>query len=76
MPKDAIIEQVESNLACPNCKEKNHLDRSSFDIGDTECYRCGAVFLSTIIGKDSIVSWNEDTKRAHEELIAEAMKGV
>ena len=54
---------------CPNCKESKHLCESTYDIGDTECCRCGALFLNTIGGKDSIVGWNEDTKGKHDEMI-------
>jgi len=73
LPSAAI--SVERTFGCPNCKEKNHLGVTSFDIGDTECYRCGAVFVDTVIGEESIVTWNEDTKRAHEDLITDALIG-
>ena len=73
MPEGAVS-IVENNSKCPNCGEKNHLSITSFDIGDTECYRCGAVFLDTMTGEESIVTWNEDTKRSHEDLITMALE--
>ena len=66
-------EDLETTTSCPNCLERNHLGVSTFDIGDTECFRCGAVYLNTIIGTESIVTWNEDTKTRHEDLIQSAM---
>jgi hypothetical protein len=63
---------VESSTKCPACGERHHLAESTFDVGDTECFRCGAVFVNTIQGKDSIVTWNEDTKVAHDTLIKDA----
>lgn len=64
----------QDRIECPHCKEQNYLRDSTFDgAGDTECCRCGAVFLSTIMGMDSIVMWNEDTKFRHDAMIKKVM---
>jgi hypothetical protein len=54
---------------CPECEETSYLIESTFDKGDTECCRCGALFLNTVRGVDSIVGWNEDTRGKHDEMI-------
>jgi predicted nucleic acid-binding Zn ribbon protein len=59
----------DNKIICPNCEEKNHLMDSSFDVGDTECLRCGAVFLSTVVGKGGILTWNQDTKQQHDDFL-------
>lgn len=62
-----LVVQESENVKCPNCGETRYLCDSSFDQGDTECLRCGAVFLDTIAGKDAIVCWNEDCKKWYDE---------
>lgn len=63
-PKDTLIDRE----ACPHCGERNHLMDSSFDRGDRECLRCGALFMDTIPGEDGIVGWNQETKEYHDHL--------
>jgi len=62
-------EADEETPTCPNCLEKNHLCDSSFDQGDTECLRCGALYLNTVVGIDAIVGWNLDTKHTHDDFM-------
>jgi hypothetical protein len=59
---------------CPTCGEMSYLIDSTFDIGDTECCRCGCLFASTIKGRDGIVGWNEDTKAVHDELVRDLLR--
>ena len=59
---------------CPTCGEQSYLIDSTFDIGDTECCRCGCLFASTILGRDGIVGWNEDTKAVHDELVRDLLR--
>lgn len=62
-----------SDVTCPNCGESNHLMDSTFnDTGDTECLRCGALFLDTVFGANSIVGWNKDTV-AERDLLVKAV---
>lgn len=55
---------------CPNCSEKAHLMDSTFDRGDRECLRCGALFMNTIPGPEGIVGWNPETKEHHDHLVS------
>ena len=59
---------------CPSCQEENYLIDSTFDSGDSECLRCGALFLDTITGIESIVGWNMDTATNHSQMIKTMMK--
>ena len=60
-------------VQCPNCREKNYLAESTFNQGDTECLRCGALYVDTIVGKEAIVGWNEDTKKEHDDFMRVVM---
>jgi predicted glutamine amidotransferase/DNA-directed RNA polymerase subunit RPC12/RpoP len=66
--------EEENDVKCPHCQEEKYLLESSFDVGDTECMRCGAIFIDTMPSMEGVVGWNEDTKRAHEDLIQVATK--
>ena len=59
---------------CPSCQEENYLIESTFSSGDSECLRCGALFLDTVVGVDSIVGWNMDTATNHSQMIQAMMK--
>jgi DNA-directed RNA polymerase subunit RPC12/RpoP len=61
--------QPDSGNQCPNCGEKHHIGTPVIDKGDTQCFRCGAIFLDTIKGEDSIVCWDEEIKALHEEIV-------
>jgi hypothetical protein len=61
---------------CPTCGERSYLIDSTFDLGDTECCRCGCLFASTIKGRDGIVGWNEDTKASHDEAVHKVLKDI
>jgi hypothetical protein len=54
---------------CPNCGDDKSIIPSTFDIGDSECTRCGAIFVDTLSGFDSILTWNEDTRAEHQHLL-------
>jgi predicted RNA-binding Zn-ribbon protein involved in translation (DUF1610 family) len=64
-----IPAQTKSEFSCPNCGEVEYLGEPMMDRGDTQCYRCGAVFLDTIKGKDGIVCWDEEIKAKHETIV-------
>jgi hypothetical protein len=61
-------------LQCPNCFETNYIIDSTFDCGDTECCRCGALFNEKETGPNRIKGWNEDTKAARKEVIRDLLK--
>jgi hypothetical protein len=64
------------SIECPECGEGNYIIDSTFDKGDSECCRCGCIFVSSITGKDSIVDWNMDTKHERERVIRELQEGA
>jgi hypothetical protein len=51
---------------CPNCKDTKNVAISSFNVGDSECYRCGAIFDSTT---GEIYMYNLETKRTHDNVV-------
>jgi DNA-directed RNA polymerase subunit RPC12/RpoP len=54
---------------CPSCGEKRHIGTPTLDKGDTQCYRCGAIYLNTIKGMDGIVCWDEEIRQLHNEMV-------
>lgn len=69
-----FINEGEKLYQCPSCQEENYLIDSTFSSGDSECLRCGALFLDTITGIDSIVGWNMDTATNHSQMIKTMMR--
>jgi hypothetical protein len=70
-PPDGQTEPIDE---CPNCYERSYIIDSTFDQGDSECCRCGCLFWSTVVGKDGIVGWNEDTKAHRDEALKSLLK--
>jgi len=69
-----FVNEGDKLYQCPSCQEENYLIDSTFSSGDSECLRCGALFLDTITGVDSIVGWNMDTATNHSQMIKTMMK--
>jgi DNA-directed RNA polymerase subunit RPC12/RpoP len=55
-------DEPEKDGECPNCGEKRHIGKPILDKGDTQCFRCGAIYLDTVKGTDGIVCWDEEIK--------------
>lgn len=66
-PLDGIPD-FDAKIKCPTCNESNYIIDSTFpDIGDSECCRCGCLFVASL-GKEGIAGWNEDTKAEHGKM--------
>jgi hypothetical protein len=53
---------------CPNCGEQHHIIDSSYNVGDSECLKCGAVFYDMYEGSNSdnaVILWNLSTRKQY-----------
>lgn len=50
------------SVTCPDCGEFRYLIDSTFDIGEVECCRCGALFDTAGRNENRILGYNEDTR--------------
>jgi hypothetical protein len=53
-----------NDFDCPNCGEQNYIIEAVCEAADSECCRCGAMYLDKT---GEIVAWNEHTKADHEK---------
>jgi len=60
---------TKDDLRCPFCRESDWLIDTGHSIGspkgDTECMKCGAIFNEDIEGMESVVAWNESSKKIY-----------
>ena len=62
--EEAWTEKDVSDFDCPHCGEENYIIEATCEAADSECCRCGAIFLD-LTGE--ILEWNEHTKADHEK---------